>query len=282
MKCTCALHCTCIYLSVGLFSEGTCHLQFCMHGCCVLTDHQITSLDLCSIPYNNSHHTAWHLFKNVFFYITASASTDPLVMSNYRAGFNECLHEVSRFLRTGEHVNSAIKEQMMSHLANCVNQVPSPKTDIDRSRLHERHAEQRSQLRGYVYSTDPAQSQMCGIPNTCNTQLAALPGYTGYMYGQEQYLLSDGEESRHSFYGDYSKDIVDDQSTQHFSKLSGCYSMERTSPMSASEDVKPVMRNMNYVNRPSLSPGRPGSAGGLSDSMWRPWWLLWSLSLDIM
>ncbi|KAL5015443.1 hypothetical protein ScPMuIL_009713 [Solemya velum] len=201
---------------------------------------------------------------------SASASSDPLVMSNYRAGFNECLNEVSRFLRSGEHVNSGVKEQMMTHLANCVNRVPSvPQADVDRTRSHERHAiEQRTLLRGYVYSPDAV--QMCGIPPNCNTQLASLPGYSGYPYGQEQYLHSDGEESRQSFYGDYSKDMSDDQSSQHLTSPR-CYSLERTSPSSASEDVKPNMRSVDFIHRPSLSPSRPESAGGLSDSMWRPW-----------
>ncbi|XP_051985203.1 transcription factor HES-1-B-like [Xyrauchen texanus] len=42
------------------------------------------------------------------------------MLGKYRAGFNECIHEVSRFMSTHESVDTEVKNRLLSHLVSCV------------------------------------------------------------------------------------------------------------------------------------------------------------------
>lgn len=53
----------------------------------------------------------------------AAVNTDPSVLSKYRAGFSECVGEVTRFLSTCEGVNTEVRTRLLSHLAACVTQI---------------------------------------------------------------------------------------------------------------------------------------------------------------
>ncbi|XP_043558871.1 transcription factor HES-1-B-like [Chiloscyllium punctatum] len=55
--------------------------------------------------------------------MTAALSTDPTVLGKYRAGFSECMNEVTRFLSTCEGVNTEVRTRLLSHLANCMSQI---------------------------------------------------------------------------------------------------------------------------------------------------------------
>ncbi|XP_073434779.1 transcription factor HES-1 [Dendrobates tinctorius] len=55
--------------------------------------------------------------------MTAALSTDPTVLGKYRAGFSECMNEVTRFLSTCEGVNTEVRTRLLGHLANCMNQI---------------------------------------------------------------------------------------------------------------------------------------------------------------
>ncbi|KAM5165573.1 transcription factor HES-1 [Mantella aurantiaca] len=57
--------------------------------------------------------------------MTAALSTDPSVLGKYRAGFSECMNEVTRFLSTCEGVNTDVRTRLLGHLANCMNQINS-------------------------------------------------------------------------------------------------------------------------------------------------------------
>lgn len=50
-------------------------------------------------------------------------TTDPSFLSKYRAGFSECVGEVTRFLSTCEGVHSEVRTRLLSHLASCVTQI---------------------------------------------------------------------------------------------------------------------------------------------------------------
>lgn len=50
-------------------------------------------------------------------------NTDPSVLGKYRAGFSECVGEVTRFLSTCEGVNTEVRTRLLSHLAACVTQI---------------------------------------------------------------------------------------------------------------------------------------------------------------
>uniref|UniRef100_A0A8B9P719 Hes family bHLH transcription factor 4 n=1 Tax=Apteryx owenii TaxID=8824 RepID=A0A8B9P719_APTOW len=53
----------------------------------------------------------------------AALSADPTVLGKYRAGFNECMNEVTRFLSTCEGVNTDVRTRLLSHLSACLGQL---------------------------------------------------------------------------------------------------------------------------------------------------------------
>ncbi|XP_064137120.1 transcription factor HES-4 isoform X1 [Loxodonta africana] len=57
--------------------------------------------------------------------VTAALHADPAVLGKYRAGFNECLAEVSRFLAGCEGVPADVRSRLLSHLASCLGQLGS-------------------------------------------------------------------------------------------------------------------------------------------------------------
>ncbi|KAK6302404.1 hypothetical protein J4Q44_G00267590 [Coregonus suidteri] len=67
--------------------------------------------------------TVKHLRNLQRLQMTGAISTDPSVLGKYRAGFSECMSEVTRFLSTCEEVNMEVSAQLLSHLAGCVSQI---------------------------------------------------------------------------------------------------------------------------------------------------------------
>nr|XP_020637929.1 transcription factor HES-4 isoform X1 [Pogona vitticeps] len=55
--------------------------------------------------------------------MTAALSADPTVLGKYRAGFNECMNEVTRFLSTCEGVNTDVRSRLLGHLSTCLGQI---------------------------------------------------------------------------------------------------------------------------------------------------------------
>ncbi|KAM9370334.1 transcription factor HES-4 isoform 2-T2 [Phaethornis superciliosus] len=55
--------------------------------------------------------------------MTAALSADPSVLGKYRAGFNECMNEVTRFLSTCEGVNTDVRTRLLTHLSACLAQI---------------------------------------------------------------------------------------------------------------------------------------------------------------
>ncbi|XP_029930501.1 transcription factor HES-1-like [Myripristis murdjan] len=67
--------------------------------------------------------TVKHLRNLQRLQMTAAVNTDPSIMGKYRAGFSECVCEVTRFLSTCEGVNTEVRTRLLSHLAACVSQI---------------------------------------------------------------------------------------------------------------------------------------------------------------
>ncbi|XP_059200867.1 transcription factor HES-1-like [Centropristis striata] len=67
--------------------------------------------------------TVKHLRNLQRLQMTAAVNTDPSVLGKYRAGFSECVGEVTRFLSTCEGVNTEARTRLLSHLAACVTQI---------------------------------------------------------------------------------------------------------------------------------------------------------------
>ncbi|XP_037538098.1 transcription factor HES-1-like [Nematolebias whitei] len=69
--------------------------------------------------------TVKHLRNLQRLQMCAAGNTDPAVLTKYRAGFSECVGEVTRFLSTCEGVNAEVTTRLLSHLAACVTQISS-------------------------------------------------------------------------------------------------------------------------------------------------------------
>ncbi|KAM8796310.1 transcription factor HES-4 isoform 2-T2 [Eudromia elegans] len=55
--------------------------------------------------------------------MTAALGADPTVLGKYRAGFNECMNEVTRFLSTCEGVTADVRARLLGHLSACLGQM---------------------------------------------------------------------------------------------------------------------------------------------------------------
>ncbi|XP_061833064.1 hairy-related 9 isoform X1 [Nerophis lumbriciformis] len=55
--------------------------------------------------------------------MSAALSPDASVLGKYRAGFNECMNEVTRFLSTSEGVNVEVRSRLLNHLSSCMGQM---------------------------------------------------------------------------------------------------------------------------------------------------------------
>lgn len=57
--------------------------------------------------------------------VTANLGTDAIAMTKYRAGFNECASEVTRFLMGMDSMDVQLRARLLSHLASCCSVVKS-------------------------------------------------------------------------------------------------------------------------------------------------------------
>ncbi|KAJ8676173.1 hypothetical protein QAD02_011959 [Eretmocerus hayati] len=53
--------------------------------------------------------------------LSTAVATDPAVLTKFRSGFSECASEVSRYVNHLENVDPTVKQRLVSHLNNCVN-----------------------------------------------------------------------------------------------------------------------------------------------------------------
>lgn len=95
---------------------------------------QLKSLILDALKKDSSRHsklekadilemTVKHLRNLQRVQMTAALNADPTVLGKYRAGFSECMNEVTRFLSTCEGVNTEVRTRLLGHLAGCVSQI---------------------------------------------------------------------------------------------------------------------------------------------------------------
>ncbi|KAJ3595154.1 hypothetical protein NHX12_004458 [Muraenolepis orangiensis] len=55
--------------------------------------------------------------------VTAAVNADPSALGKYRAGFGECVGEVTRFLSTCEGASTEVRTRLLGHLAACASQM---------------------------------------------------------------------------------------------------------------------------------------------------------------
>ncbi|XP_066527786.1 hairy-related 9 isoform X2 [Hoplias malabaricus] len=90
-------------------------------------------------------------------------STDAAVLSKYRAGFNECVNEVTRFLSTCEGVSTEVRSRLLGHLSACLAQVIAAS-----GYSHQAHAAQQAHAHAAAVATQPLHAQLSssklGVP----------------------------------------------------------------------------------------------------------------------
>ncbi|ELK19548.1 Transcription factor HES-4 [Pteropus alecto] len=95
---------------------------------------QLKTLILDALRKDSSHHsklekadilemTVRHLQSLRRVQVAAALGADPAVLGKYRAGFNECLAEVNRFLADCEGVSADVRSRLLGHLAACLGQL---------------------------------------------------------------------------------------------------------------------------------------------------------------
>ncbi|XP_013395728.1 transcription factor HES-4-B [Lingula anatina] len=72
--------------------------------------------------------------------MAAAVTSDPSVLGKYRAGFNECANEVTRYMRSIDGINEDVRLHLLNHLASCaykVNQVTPSETSSSASTVQQ-------------------------------------------------------------------------------------------------------------------------------------------------
>ena len=55
--------------------------------------------------------------------LNTAVASDPAVVTKFRSGFSECATEVSRYVNHLENVDPTVKQRLVSHLNNCMNNI---------------------------------------------------------------------------------------------------------------------------------------------------------------
>lgn len=62
--------------------------------------------------------------------MAAAIATDPNVLNKYKAGFNECATEVSRYVNHIEGVDQSLRQRLVAHLSQCVNSLSTTEASL--------------------------------------------------------------------------------------------------------------------------------------------------------
>ncbi|XP_028650867.1 hairy-related 6 [Erpetoichthys calabaricus] len=169
--------------------------------------------------------------------MTAALNSDPTVLGKYRAGFSECMNEVTRFLSTCEGVNTEVRTRLLGHLANCMSQINAmnypTQAQLPPGPTHAAFGQPLVQI--------PGAPPLGGVP--CKASPAALsPAEATKVYSGFQIVpASDGQ----------------------FAFIIPNAAFAPNGP------VIPVYANNSSTPVPaSVSPGAPSVT---ADSVWRPW-----------
>nr|AAA79185.1 hairy1 [Xenopus laevis] len=171
--------------------------------------------------------------------MSAALSTDPSVLGKYRAGFSECMNEVTRFLSTCEGVNTDVRTRLLGHLANCMNQINGmnylPAQMPSAAAPHPAYGQPMVQLPGAAPQSSPA-------PIAC--KMGGPPVEAAKVYGGFQ--LVPAPDGQFAF-------LITNPAFPH------------------NGSVIPVYTNSNVGTAlpPSVSPSVSPSV--TIDSVWRPW-----------
>ncbi|XP_055609484.1 protein hairy [Uranotaenia lowii] len=96
-----------------------------------------------------------------------SQATDPNVMNKFKAGFSECVQEVSRF----PEIEPMTRRRLLAHLSNCINGV---KTEIPKPR--------QSSVQVHILPSPPSSPEQDHLPQTHPAQINAVQTGNGVFF----------------------------------------------------------------------------------------------------
>lgn len=96
-----------------------------------------------------------------------SQATDPNVMNKFKAGFNECAQEVSRF----PDIDPMTRRRLLAHLSNCINGV---KSDLTKSR--------QSAVQVHILPSPPSSPEQDHHPQPHPAQINAVQTGNGVYF----------------------------------------------------------------------------------------------------
>ncbi|XP_064194416.1 transcription factor HES-1-like [Anguilla rostrata] len=170
--------------------------------------------------------------------MTAALNTDPSVLGKYRAGFSECMNEVTRFLSTCEGVNTEVRTRLLGHLASCMSQINA----INYSTQHQLAAGPPQPAFNQPMVQIPGGSPQLNGVSCKGGSAVGLPSDSSKLYGGFQIVpASDGQ----------------------FAFLIPNAAFATSGP------VIPVYAN--NVSTPIPAAVSPGAPSLTADSVWRPW-----------
>ncbi|XP_029105180.1 transcription factor HES-4-like [Scleropages formosus] len=186
--------------------------------------------------------------------ITAHAA-EAHVLSKYRAGFSECMNEVTRFLSGCEGVNAEVKARLLAHLSGCLGQMmvamgyPQPGA---------------AALQQHVSLAQPLNVQLpvSGVPVSCKLSPAEALSPTK-VYGGFQFVPATDGQFAFLIPAPSSVLPVYANSTTVAVPVSGSSSPAGAPPVQGLTCFTAVARNRSPVG------GMVGSE--IADNVWRPW-----------
>ncbi|KAM9832670.1 hairy-related 6 [Neosynchiropus ocellatus] len=179
--------------------------------------------------------------------MTAALNTDPTVLGKYRAGFSECMNEVTRFLSTCEGVNTEVRTRLLGHLANCMTQInamnyPSQHQHQLPSAAAPAHAS-FGQPMVQIPSSSPQVLPMNAVSCKGPSSPVSLPTDATKVYGGLQIVPApDGQ-----------------------------FAFLINAAFAPNGSVIPVYANSVGTPVPVPAAVSPGGQSGNTDSVWRPW-----------
>ncbi|XP_062411747.1 hairy-related 6 isoform X1 [Sardina pilchardus] len=174
--------------------------------------------------------------------MTAALNTDPSVLGKYRAGFSECMNEVTRFLSTCEGVNTEVRTRLLGHLASCMTQINAmnypTQHQIPAGPPHPTFAQPMVQIPSVSPQANGLPISGAPCKSASNTSLS--PEATKVYGGFQLVPTTDGQ----------------------FAFLI---------PNAAFAPNGPVIPVYNNASTPVPAAVSPGAPSVTSDSVWRPW-----------
>ncbi|CAH1240485.1 HES1 [Branchiostoma lanceolatum] len=116
--------------------------------------------------------------------IADSVVRDPVALSKYRAGYSECMTEVSRFLTGADAMDSQVQQRLLGHLASCCQTVDTIAPPVQQPvHVQVAAAAPSVSVAGAISLASPTAAQTSplrvpgpGVPTTAYGGIPVVPG----------------------------------------------------------------------------------------------------------